>query len=59
MNEARPWRLRARVGEALDRDPAFAQWDASLKARGLNPGTSADMSAGTAFLAGLCRPRTE
>jgi triphosphoribosyl-dephospho-CoA synthase len=58
MNEARPWRVRARRGEALEHDPAFAQWDASLKARGLNPGTSADLGVGSAFLAALCGPLT-
>jgi len=51
MAEAVPWRARARHGEALDEDPAFAAWDASLKARGLNPGTSADLAVATAFVA--------
>lgn len=53
MAEARPWHARARAGQALDADPAFAAWDASLKARGLNPGTSADLSVATALLAAL------
>lgn len=33
---------------------ALAGWDASLKHRGLNPGTSADLSVATAFIAALC-----
>ena len=54
MAEARPWRDRARAGGMLDADPAFAAWDASLKARAINPGTSADLSVATALVAALC-----
>jgi triphosphoribosyl-dephospho-CoA synthase len=50
--EAAPWRARAQAGEALDADPAFAAWDESLKARGLNPGTSADLTVAALFIAG-------
>jgi triphosphoribosyl-dephospho-CoA synthase len=46
------------------RAPALAQldgWDAELKARGINPGTSADLAAATLFVARClepgCRPR--
>ncbi len=53
MAEARPWRERARRGESLDADPAWAAWDESLKARGLNPGTSADLCVATALVAML------
>ena len=53
MAEARPWRERARAGHALDADPAFAAWDESLKARHINPGTSADLSVATALVAAL------
>ena len=53
MAEARPWRERARRGESLDADPAWAAWDESLKARGLNPGTSADLCVATALAAAL------
>lgn len=53
MAEARPWRERARRGDALDADPAWAAWDESLKARGLNPGTSADLCVATALVAAL------
>ena len=50
--EAAPWRERARAGEALDADPGFAAWDESLKARGLNPGTSADLTVAALLIAG-------
>jgi len=50
--EAAPWLARARGGAALDADPAFAAWDESLKARGLNPGTSADLTVAALFMAG-------
>jgi len=43
MAEAAPWRARARAGQRLAADPAFAEWDASLKDRAINPGTSADL----------------
>ena len=58
MAEARPWRERARRGDTLDADPAWAAWDESLKARGLNPGTSADLCVATALLASLEAART-
>ncbi|WP_298830856.1 triphosphoribosyl-dephospho-CoA synthase [uncultured Piscinibacter sp.] len=41
---------------ASDRDPAFAAWDESLKAQGVNPGTSADLTVATLLLAGLLGP---
>ena len=50
--EAAPWLARADAGEILDDDPAFAAWDASLKARGINPGTSADLTVAALFIAG-------
>ena len=53
MAEARPWRERARRGDPLQADPAWAAWDESLKARGLNPGTSADLCVATALVASL------
>lgn len=56
MGEAAPWRARARRGEAFERDPAFAAWDEDLKARGLNPGTSADLCVATALVAALLAP---
>jgi triphosphoribosyl-dephospho-CoA synthase len=57
QREAAPWRARvleSSPGAAgLDADPGFAAWDASLKQRGLNPGTSADLTVATALLAAL------
>ena len=50
-NEAAVWRSRSADGEALGADPAFAAWDESLKVRGLNPGTSADLTVATLCLA--------
>jgi len=55
MAEARPWRERARAGDVLDDDPGFAAWDESLKHRGLNPGTSADLCVATAWIWALDR----
>jgi len=54
MSEAAPW--PARIAEAgwPAFDAAFGEWDESLKARGLNPGTTADLSVATAFIAALC-----
>lgn len=53
ISEAAPWRARARAGAALDDDAAFALWDEDLKARGLNPGTSADLCVAVALVAML------
>ena len=53
MRSAQPWQARASAGEALDADPGFAAWDLELKAAGLNPGTSADLTVATLFAAGL------
>ncbi len=39
--------------EGLDADPAFAAWDAGLKAGGINPGTSADLTVATLWLHAL------
>jgi triphosphoribosyl-dephospho-CoA synthase len=56
MAEAVPWRERARRGEPLEGDPALAAWDESLKRRGLNPGTSADLAVAAALVAALAEP---
>jgi triphosphoribosyl-dephospho-CoA synthase len=56
MAEATPWRACARAGAALARDPAFAEWDASLKARAINPGTSADLCVAAAWVDALLSP---
>ncbi|HSV71150.1 MAG TPA: triphosphoribosyl-dephospho-CoA synthase [Methylibium sp.] len=51
-DEALPWMVRAERGEPVGADPAFAAWDETLKARGLNPGTTADFTVSTLCLAG-------
>lgn len=51
-DEAAPWLARAERGEPVGADPAFAAWDESLKARGLNPGSSADLTVASLFIAG-------
>lgn len=52
MTAAQRWRLReGAAGEAN-----IAAWDADLKARGLNPGTSADLTVATLFAAALLAP---
>jgi triphosphoribosyl-dephospho-CoA synthase len=55
MRSAQGWRARADAGEALDADPGFAAWDEQLKAQGLNPGTTADLTVATLMLAGIAR----
>ncbi len=49
MSAAQGWRSHA----APARDPRFTHWDESLKAQGINPGTSADLTVATLFLGGL------
>lgn len=53
MAAAQPWQARASHGERLEGDPAFAAWDETLKAAGINPGTSADLTVAVLFAAGL------
>jgi len=50
MRSAQDWLTR---GAAPDSDPEFAAWDASLKAGGINPGTSADLTVAALLLGGL------
>ncbi len=57
MVEAAPWRQRARQGGRWAEDTAFAAWDTSLKARQLNPGTTADLCVAVAFVCLLCDAR--
>jgi triphosphoribosyl-dephospho-CoA synthase len=52
--QAQYWRTR-RSGAACDQ-AGLARWDEALKAAGLNPGTSADLSVATAFIACAARP---
>jgi triphosphoribosyl-dephospho-CoA synthase len=49
MSAAQGWRSRAHPGA----DPAWADWDESLKSSAINPGTSADLTVATLFVAGL------
>ncbi|HEV8689957.1 MAG TPA: triphosphoribosyl-dephospho-CoA synthase, partial [Ideonella sp.] len=53
MSSAQAWRARADEGMRLDADAGFAAWDAQLKAEGLNPGTTADLTVAALMLAGL------
>ena len=52
MTAAQAWRERAGAGAVLDADPGFAAWDLSLKAAGVNPGTSADFTVAALLLSG-------
>ena len=53
MRSAQLWQARALAGEPVDADPQFAAWDNELKAAGVNPGTSADLTVAALFVAGL------
>jgi len=53
MAVAQSWRARAAAGEVLDRVPEFAAWDEALKSRGINPGTTADLTVATLMLSFL------
>ena len=57
MVAAQRWQDRALVGQHLGADPDFVAWDLELKATGLNPGTSADLTVAALFIAGLVAPR--
>ena len=57
MAQAQPWWRRAGQGESVDADPAYKAWDTSLKQRGINPGTSADLSVAAALVGSLCLPQ--
>ena len=52
MRSAQAWRAHP-MPEA---DPAFAAWDESLKARSINPGTSADLTVAAVLLGALLAP---
>jgi triphosphoribosyl-dephospho-CoA synthase len=54
--EAARWRDRLASDPAATEGADFAAWDVSLKARGLNPGTSADLTVCTLFIAALLTP---
>jgi triphosphoribosyl-dephospho-CoA synthase len=52
MSAAQGWSAHPAPGG----DPAFAEWDQALKAGGLNPGTSADLTVATLWISGVLRP---
>lgn len=54
--EAARWRDRLEDDPHAAAGADFAAWDASLKMRGLNPGTSADLTVCTLFVAALLDP---
>lgn len=56
IDEARPWLAALQRGVAVADDAGYAQWDASLKARAINPGTTADLCVATAMLARVALP---
>jgi triphosphoribosyl-dephospho-CoA synthase len=56
MAEAAPWLARARRGGLADDDGGLAAWDESLKRRGINPGTSADLAVASALVAARLQP---
>lgn len=56
MNDAAAWQQRPPCGRSLDHDPAWSAWDERLKQQGINPGTSADLTVASLFLAGLLTP---
>lgn len=57
MAAAQDWARRADAGTRLDGHPDFAAWDQELKAHGVNPGTSADLTVATLLLAALAAER--
>ncbi|MGO4611516.1 triphosphoribosyl-dephospho-CoA synthase, partial [Variovorax sp. 2RAF20] len=50
-NRARLFHGRFEAGQSIDPEE-FAQWDRELKAAGVNPGTSADLTVACAMIAG-------
>ena len=60
--QARQWRnawghTAADTHDAARREQALAQWDIQLKAASINPGTSADLTVATLFLAACLNPQ--
>jgi triphosphoribosyl-dephospho-CoA synthase len=56
--EAADWRdAFAAVADPDEIMDALLSWDAMLKSRGINPGTSADLTVATLFASGLCAIR--
>ncbi|MCP3023938.1 triphosphoribosyl-dephospho-CoA synthase [Cupriavidus basilensis] len=54
-DRARLFHGRIEAGQSIDAE-AFVQWDRELKATGLNPGTSADLTVASAMIAGCLDP---
>ncbi len=54
--DARRWRRALLADAAAGEGKGFAAWDESLKAAGINPGTSADLTVATLFAAALAWP---
>jgi triphosphoribosyl-dephospho-CoA synthase len=54
--DAAAWLARFDREPAAGESPAFAEWDEDLKAAGINPGTSADLTVCTLFVGALLRP---
>lgn len=54
--QAADWHARLQADPAAGETVAFANWDVSLKHRGINPGTSADLTVCTLLTAALIRP---
>ncbi|ACC75516.1 triphosphoribosyl-dephospho-CoA synthase [Paraburkholderia phymatum] len=55
--EARERHAQARIAEPAARAAQLAAWDAELKARGVNPGTSADLTVAALFAGALLDPQ--
>ena len=53
MSAAQGWVDRPVGPAGFDAEPGFVAWDERLKADGINPGTSADLSVATLLIAGL------
>jgi triphosphoribosyl-dephospho-CoA synthase len=53
MSAAQRWREQSRTGVALEEMPGFAAWDGELKAAGINPGTTADLTVAALLLAAI------
>lgn len=51
QTQAQAWHSRLQANARAGEDAEFAAWDETLKARGLNPGTTADFTVAVLFLA--------
>ena len=56
MSAAQGWAEWPMGPAGLDAEPGFVAWDERLKAEGINPGTSADLTVATLLIAGLGAP---